>query len=332
MLKNLLIASTALLILFNSCEIRKNGDENKINPTDENEAMLRPEGNPISEPVTISNDRIEAIFINNQAYGEEHLHGYNGVAELRHITQDSSIFVPLYAGFNLEHIFGGDSLVQLFEPRLHPMELFRKSENEVILYQSPTPLSKVESQTLFRLTDPHYIDVEFNFIIHDSSFFRHGYAGFFWASYIQTPPDKKMYFIGKTSNEDNFHWVEAYSPVHGSESTHLSILDKDSIYFEPGFNATLASHFSDYRFEKPYFFGHFHNMALIFMFDQAKGIRFSQSPTGGGPQSPAWDFQYILSDFKIKTKYSFHSRLVYKPFISRKDVSREYSLWNDQQE
>ena len=140
---------------------------------------------------TIEQGQLKATFVDNSAFGDFHRAGYNGIAELFHEQQDSSIFVPSYAGFNLEHIFAGDSLAEVFEPRRSPMQLYQQ-ENRILLYQPPTPISKVENLTIFEINPPHYIDVEFRCIFHSIDFFPHDYAGFFWASYINAPSDKNM--------------------------------------------------------------------------------------------------------------------------------------------
>ena len=65
--------------------------------------------------VTISAGDLTVTFADNSAFGKHHRAGYNGIAELRHKSQDENVFVPFYAGFNLEHIFGGDRLERLPE-------------------------------------------------------------------------------------------------------------------------------------------------------------------------------------------------------------------------
>jgi len=288
---------------------------------------LKPPNLNAQNVIRLGKGEIEVVFADNSAFGEQHRAKYNGIAELYHSAQDSSIFVPFYAGFNLEHIFGGDSLVELFEPRNHPMQLYQVSDSEVQLYQSSTPLSNVESLTTFKLVPPHFIDVTYQFIIHDSQFFKHNYAGFFWASYIYAPTDKKIYFQGNKKSSNATNWVSAYSNEHGVNSTHKSKQDNESIYFAPNFNATLASHFSEYKYQKPFYYGRFHNMVLAFMFYPGEGIRFSQSPTGGGDVNPAWDFQFIVPDFEVGKEYSFQARVMYKEFESSDQVLAEYELW-----
>lgn len=321
-MKNLAAIFCLGMIFLSSCHHRRSGSDTI------GQCSLRPDNLHPQKVISMSNDALDVVFVDNTAFGEEHRAGYNGIAELKHKSQDSSVFVPFYAGFNLEHIFGGDSLAELFEPRKYPMELYRVSDSEVLLYQSPTPLSGLESQTVFRLTNSHYIDVDFRFIIHDPAFFKHGYAGLFWASYIHGPKDKKIYFRGLKEGSDSIGWISAYSTQHGLESTHLSRNAKDNIYFAPNFNARLASHFSDYRYDKPFYYGRFHNMVLAYMFHPEEGIRFSQSPTGGGELNPAWDFQFIVPDFKVGREYSFQTRIMYKEFAGEDDVLEEFETWN----
>ena len=282
---------------------------------------------------TLSAGKIKAVFIDNSAFGENHRAGYNGIAALYHDAQDSSIFVPFYAGFNIEHIFGGDSLIELFEPRRHTIELERIDENSVVLHQPKTPLSRVESWTTFTLTPPHYIDVNFRCIFHSEDFFQHGYAGIFWASYINAPADKKIYFYGREKSDSQMKWLSGWSPEHGVKGTHVSVDDDINFYMAPNFKVTLASDFSDQLYEQPFYYGRFHNMVFAYMFDIPKEgvIRFSQSPTGGGELNPAWDFQFLVPDFKTKTPYEFSARLVYKEFIDAEDMAAEFSHWSSRQ-
>ncbi len=290
---------------------------------------LQPDGLIPTESVTLENGDLKVTFVDNEKLGDIHKAGYNGIAELFHSQQDSTIFVPFYAGFNLEHIFGGDSLAQLFEPRKHPMRLYQKNPDEVLLYQEATPLSGVESLTEFKLVEGHYIDITFRCMLHNPEFFKNNYAGFFWASYINKPPDKKIYFKRERTDLPTSPWVEAYSTKHGFESTHKSQDDTYDFFFADNFNARLASHFSDYRYSSPFYYGHFHNMVFAYLFESNEIIRFSQSPTGGGETNPAWDFQYIIPDPKPNKEYSFKVRLIYKPFQSAEDLESEYESWTN---
>ncbi len=306
-IKNL-ISSIVLLTVIFSCAIKEE----------------------IKKPISISSGDLQAIFIDNDEYGKQHLSGYNGISELKHSTQDSNLFVPSYAGFNLEHIFAGDSLTNLFEPRKMPMELKRISKNSVELYQAETPLSHVESWTTFKMVPPHYIDVNFRCIVKSSEFFKHGYVGFFWASYINAPQDKKIYFLGNEKESDEIKWIGAYSTEHGVAGTHIGAGDNFDLFAAPNFNVTLANHYSNYVFHEPFYYGRFDNMVFAYLFSEPKDgiIRFSQSPNGGGKENPAWDFQFIIPDFEIGKEYSFTTRLVYKEWDSAEDIRAEYKKWS----
>ncbi len=309
-----LILFAGLILFMAACNVR-------------NVDSLEPKEMESFATATVEGGNLRAVFADNQAFAPDHRAGYNGIAELYHTAQDSTLFVPAFAGFNLEHIFSGDSLEEFFEPRVHPMSLYKKNDFEVLLYQKTTPVSGVESITEFKLVPPHYIDVTFRCVLHDDSYFRHNYAGFFWASYIHQPSDKKIYFKGVREGQTKEEWVSAFSEEHGYKSTHRDINDDLNLYFIPGFRARLASNFSDYRFSEPIYYGRFHNMALAFFFDSDEIIRFTQSPTGGGKLNPAWDFQYIISHPVTGKEYSFKARLVYKPFQSNADIVKEYEQW-----
>ena len=298
-----------------------------ISCTEKKIITLKPAGFEQVEKASVENGQLKAVFIDNTEFPPDHKAGYNGIAELYHTDQDSTLFVASYAGFNLEHVFSGDSLIQLFEPRVNPMALYKKSNTEVLLYQVETPVSGVESLTEFKLVTPCYIDITFRCIFHNGKYIKHDYIGFFWASYINNPPDRNIYFRGVTEGQSMENWISGFSESHGLKSTHRAINDRYNFYFAPDFKASLANNYSDYRYSRPFYFGRFHNMAFVYFFDSHEVIRFSQSPTGGGNTNPAWDFQYLIPDPDTEKEYSFHARIVYKPFISNEDIEREYEKW-----
>jgi len=304
-----------ILLFTNSCS------GNKI-------ISLEPDGLEKFKALTIKAGDLKAVFIDNTELPPTHRAGYNGIAELYHSCQDSTIFVPAYAGFNLEHIFNGDSLIQFFEPRINPMTLFRKSENEVLLHQKSTPVSGVESLIEFRLVEPCFIDITFRCIFHDKQYLRHNFIGLFWASYINNPPDRNIYFRGIAEDQPSDIWISAFSEKHGTKSTHRAINDEYELFFSPDFRASLANNYSDYRYTKPFYFGRFHNMVLAFLFKSSEIIRLTQSPTGGGNNNPAWDFQYIIHNPKIGKEYSFKAKMIYKPYKGDQDILEEYEIWS----
>lgn len=279
--------------------------------------------------ITLESSDLRAVFVDNSEYGKYHHSGYNGISELYHTNQDSTLFVPLFAGVNLEHIFDGDSLVSFFEPRKELMTIKKLSDSKVILHQPKTSISKVENWTVFEMVDPHYIDVEFSFIVHDREMFNHDYIGFFWASYINLPKQLGIYFKGKKSGKGVEDWMYVYSEKHGKDGTHRSEYDMYDFYTASNFNIDLAREISDYTFTEPYYYGRFHNMVFAYLFKEPSDgvIRISQSPSGAGDGMPAWDFQYILPDFNVGKKYSIKFRVLYKEWIDQNDIEKEYMKW-----
>lgn len=279
--------------------------------------------------ITLKKGKLKAVFADNSPYGNYHQKGYNGIAELYHKSQDSSLFVPSFAGVNLEHIFGGDSLVSLFEPRKQPMTIRKISSSVVELHQPSTGISGVESWTRFKMVAPHYIDVSFSFIIHENKIFHHGYAGFFWASYIYQPQMLGIYFKGQQKGDKTSDWKYLFTDQHGKNGTHAGLKDSNNFYMAPDFNVVLAKEISAYRFEKPFYYGRFHNMVFGYLFSEPREgtIRFSQSPNGAGEGQPAWDFQYLLPHFEVGKKYVIQLRILYKEWMGEQDIEKEYEKW-----
>ena len=223
---------------------------------------------------------LTAVIGDNEAY-EGHRAGYNGVHRLTHRGNAKSLFT--ITGLNLEHIFDGDHELRgdtkvFFEPRNAPMTFTKISESEAELHQPPTPTFHLESWTRFKLVAPHYIDMTFRCKPHQHVF-TNGYIGLFWASYIDAPENKSIYF------RDDKGWVQLCTQMHNDESTVRHVNDKTELKFAPDTRPTLFKSLSPLRFSDPLYYGHFDSHQYILMFDRTEGIRFSHSPSGGGPPS-----------------------------------------------
>lgn len=284
--------------------------------------------------VTIAVGDLEAVFADNEEF-PGHRAWYNGVHQLRHRADTTTLFWPNVAGLNFEHIFDGEKWFApasaLFEPRSSPMTIERTGDNSVLLHQPPTELHKLESWTRFTVTAPHYIDMDFKCIPRAGTFDR-GYIGLFWASYINTHISREIYFIGRKPGETNDRWLAFLSPEHKEKGTVRFIDETRDITFADSFPPMLYTDTSQYRYSYPFYYGRRGEMVIILMFDQAGPIRFSHSPSSGGrvtPSSnPAWDFQYIIYDYQVDREYGYRARLVYKPFVSERDIIQEYESWS----
>jgi hypothetical protein len=268
---------------------------------------------------------LTAVIGDNEAY-PGHRAGYNGVHRLSHRTNPKSLFT--ITGLNLEHIFDGDQDLRgdtkvFFEPRNFPMTLTKISESEAELHQKETPTFHLESWTRFKLVAPHYIDITFRCkpLQH---VFRHGYIGLFWASYIDDPENKSIYF------RDDKGWVQLCTQAHDDQSTVVSVSNKIELKFTPGTRETLYKNFSPLRFSDPLYYGLFGTHQYILMFDRTDGIRFSHSPSAGGPPSTtevAWDWQFIIPTYEVLREYGYCARVVYRERCSRAEVLNEFRNW-----
>lgn len=270
---------------------------------------------------------LRAVIGDNGAE-DEHRAGYNGVYSLASRHQSESLFVPAYAGLNLEHIYDGHATAHelRYEPRQADMTFSKLDDATAQLHQPATPYFGLESITTFRLHEPHYIDMVFECMAH-KPVFEHGYIGLFWASYINAPHDKSIYFRRRE------RWVQLCTQEHNDESTVLPDDGSELPTFSPEHPPMLYTNRSRLTFSEPFFYGRFHGMVAILMFDRSEGIRFSHSPSGGGDSThaqttnPAWDFQFIVPDYVVGQRDSFRARLVYKRYEGRDDILEEFHRW-----
>ena len=273
---------------------------------------------------------IQAVVADNAPWPPHHRGGYNGIALLTHKAEPRSLFVPAYAGLNIEHILDGTETRNgpdpLFEPRRCPIQLRRIGPRSVEMYQPPTSHKGLESAMRFTLVEPHYIDVVFECIPRRPTF-DNGYIIVFWAAYIHAPPDKAIHFLGHDEGASGERWIKAVTPAHGTLSTHRYAADPGPLPPVPGHPLTLVFNFSKYRYTKPFYYGRTHGMVYIIMFDDPARVRFSQSPSGGGATNPAWDFQFVVRDYQVGKLYRLRARVVYKKFVSQDDCLAEYCGW-----
>ena len=267
-------------------------------------------------------------IIGDNAAQEPHMAGLNGIWSLVHRTDTGSLFTPATAGLNHEHIFDGDKCDGsgdrkiFFEPRHAPMAFKKLSDSEAELHQPPTPTFHLESWTRFVLKPPHYVDMTYRCKPAQHAF-NNGYIGLFWASYINAPDDRSMYF------RNNGNWQQLCTQAHNDESTVRHKTDMLELKYRKGIGPALFQNFSPLRFDEPFFYGLVRNHLAIFVFDRTEGIRFTHSPSGGGSNrelqtsNPAWDFQYVLAKYEVNKEYGFRVRLAYRERCSRAEVLQE---------
>ena len=281
---------------------------------------------------TLKSSKLQVTIGNNrslEAGGTRHRAGYNGIFSIKAVDQDDSPFVPAYAGLNLEHYFDAgprqDSHV-FFEPRHAQMSLRRIDDRAVELYQPATPRYKVESWTRFEVKEPHYVDFSFQCKPHRDDYVG-DFLGVFWASYINGPLNKSMYFLDARASLEKPLWRQLCTQQHNRDSTVRSADDITELSFKR--SDTLFANESPLRYSAPFFYGRFRNMVLIYVYQPNRNLRFTHSPSGGGltqqgdDTNPAWDFQLIVPDPKMGKTYGLDGRLIYKRWEGRADVLEE---------
>lgn len=275
---------------------------------------------------------ITCVIGDNAALGA-HRNRYNGIYGLTTPTLKESPFVPAYAGLNLEHYFdlrpdiNKDSHT-FFEPRNEPMTFGQVDAHTSELYQPVTPYWGVESTTRFTVTEEGYIDMDFRCTPHKDHWVG-GFMGVFWASYINAPLDKSIYFLQAGSSIESPQWLQYCTQRHGLNSTVFGA-DDDLGLSGPESTTNLFISASPLRFAQPFYYGRFRDHVLIYLYEAGDGgrIRFSHSPSGGGKTpaeddtNPAWDAQLIVPDPKVGATYGMRARLIVKPWEGREDVLR----------
>jgi len=291
------------------------------------------------EFVTIQAGELTAVVGTNAGDAtSDHRPGYNGLWSLSSRHESSPLFLPGIAGLNLEHVVDGQIAMNdrkaFFEPRNSPMVLCEVTPSGAMLHQPPTPRTGLESWTRFTLRAPYYIDFEFRCVPRkESSPFD--YLACFWASYINGPEDKAIYFLGPSSGGLE-RWQQFCSQRHNRDATVRQVDDLFEMRFEPGFQDCLFKDtaLSEIRFSQPFYYGRFRDMVWIIMFDRAQNLRFTHSPSGGGvtadrhDTNPAWDFQFVIPKVEVGRQYSLRATIAYKRWSGRNDVMEEWSAFS----
>jgi len=268
---------------------------------------------------------LTAVIGDNEDYQGRRA-GYNGIHRLTHRTNPNSLFTV--TGLNLEHIFDGDQDLRgdakiLFEPRNFPMTLTRISDSEAELHQEETPTFHLESWTRFKIVAPHYIDVTFRCKPYQHVF-KHGYIGLFWASYIDAPENKSIYF------RDAKGWVQLCTQAHANQSTVVPVDNKVELKFTPKTREMLYNNFSPLRFQRS---------RLLRAVRDAPIYRHVRS-VGRDPVRPFAERRRAAvgdrgrlglavhhPDVRRAPEYGYRARVVYRERCSRAEVLNELRTW-----
>ena len=115
-----------------------------------------------------------------------------------------------------------------------------------VLHQPPTKTYGVESWTQFTVHEPYYIDFLFR-CVPRSDRLDGDFLGVFWASYINGPLDKSIYFLDADSTLDNPLWRQFSTQGHNRDSTVRGRSDNVDLKFRDS-GSTLFSSLSPLRY------------------------------------------------------------------------------------
>jgi hypothetical protein len=89
------------------------------------------------------------------------------------------------------------------------------------------------------------------------------------------------------------------------------------------FPLTLVRGRSPFEHTENWYFGVWRNRALVYLFRPQDSIWFAQSPTGGGQDNPAWDYQWFIPQYRVGQAYGFTMRLAYLPYDNAEQVAQQ---------
>ncbi|KPK44594.1 MAG: hypothetical protein AMJ65_02625 [Phycisphaerae bacterium SG8_4] len=293
--------------------------------------------------VTITNGDLSALFRDNSASpkilsGIQSLFSTKGPGNFDAYDPSAE---GASAGMNFEHIISGHrNSSNKFTPRHGRYDLFQLPEkNSVVLVRdrkdSPWDVS---SSLTYRVTAPHYIDVEFRCKAHNPSLFaKRRWAIFFFANYMNDVKDVALNFLGIERAGGQEKWIAADAPKGhpdwncGGTYRHV---EAAPLEYDEDVDFRLNSWSYDYpRFTRPFYYGRAaQGMVFILMFNKTYSeddqIRFSlfKFKVPRHPR-PAWDFQYVVNKVEKDREYGFKGRLVWKQFASAVDCLGEYEKW-----
>jgi hypothetical protein len=70
-----------------------------------------------------------------------------------------------------------------------------------------------------------------------------------------------------------------------------------------------------------------HGMSYVFMTEDIPCVRLTQSPSGGGSGSPAWDWQLVAQGTRPGDEHTLSARVAYTPWNGIQGAEAEYDTW-----
>jgi hypothetical protein len=263
-------------------------------------------------------------------------HGLNGIASLIDKKQHKNIFTVY--GMNLEN-------VRVYP---EPVNFNTWTENENFVLSRANDSSVIMSlrredglinfDVQFTLSG-HYIDQTFTVWPGkdlDS-------LSFFMASKMNQPQNTSLFMRKPASVDPAQPWIEVTSAGHGGQSEIFerpfnpigmdwfdylrdNPVRRQAIVQSPeSLKSTKEAGFKHYKEKKMdhFYYGFIDNYVYLQIFKEPEFIMWMSASGGIILRMPAWDYEVKTGIQKKGEKKSFHTRLVYKPFVSFDDIMLE---------
>jgi hypothetical protein len=251
-------------------------------------------------------------------------------------------------GLNFEHIFNGaeaDRDISHATPRLDPRSVVSHSTSEAsIVHRAEDSSWRIDSEMRYNLATPCSIDLTFSATLREDRYPLR-YVALMWASYMNRARERRICFYGELEGREG--WItlgdDAKEQPEGFETGTVSATGVPDLPYEQGAETLNIVEHPRKKFTRPFYYGLIDGdgdldtrddtMVYVVMFDQIEPIRFAlwnfSCDTDGNrdPHSPAWDWQYVIRDPVVNRQYGYRARVIYKPFVGRADVVREFELW-----
>ena len=257
--------------------------------------------------------------------------GWCGLSHLshKHYAQEWLLSPAL----TLEHYLGVPKQAKdyiAYEPCSSPKHLEAHASTACCLHYDPLSCSHVECHLAYQAVAPHYIDVTVQAKTSRADW-PFNYLALFFATIVRTPLYAGINFLGKDlagPMKGETQWIhfnglagESGRVVHPDGVTKPELTRPadpgDAYYYDD----------SSVRFVQPYFYAQIESMVFAVMFhprDKDK-VRFVVNPVAPAFGGPAWDFFWIIEDPIPKQSHTLSFRTLFKPFVSRDDISKEYA-------
>lgn len=240
------------------------------------------------------------------------------------------------AGLNLEHVFAAHPDPRNgFGPRAGRLELvpLAGGDGATLVRRREEDPWPVSTRLTYELVAPSYVDFELEATIHDASQFQpEDLVVFFLASYVEGASDVELSFRGLPGPGQPEQWVRTRPRGKEAGETYVP-LDSPGLPPHPeDVHLQLNAGHEDWpRIARPYCFGRVGEMVLALFLDVLRSedeeVRFTVMRWRAHEGRPAWDLGWVVHELHDGKTARLRGRLLWKPFVSEEDVTREYEAW-----